>query len=77
MGLGSGIRTNPYSGSRIRVQCQKGTGSRIRIRNTACWFEKEGDDKGATGCSADPLMLKVNHGRSVLSRNLCVRVVDA
>ncbi len=30
-----------------------------------CWFEKAGDDKGATGSSADPLMLKVNHGRSV------------
>jgi hypothetical protein len=38
MGLGSGIRDpgsgKTYSGSRIRVQGQKGTGSRIRIRNT-------------------------------------------
>jgi len=42
-----------------------------------CWFEKAGNDKGATGSSADPLMLKVIHGRSVLSRNLRVRVVDA
>jgi hypothetical protein len=34
MGLGSGIREKTYSGSRIRVQCKKGTGS--RIRNTEC-----------------------------------------
>jgi hypothetical protein len=30
MGLGSGIRKKTYSCSRIRVQSQKGTGSRIR-----------------------------------------------
>jgi hypothetical protein len=30
----SGIRNKTYSGSRIRVQGQKGTGSRIRICNT-------------------------------------------
>ncbi len=30
----SGIRKKTYSGSQIRVQAQKGTGSRIRIRNT-------------------------------------------
>jgi hypothetical protein len=36
MGLGSGIRDpeKTYSGSRIRVQGQKGTGSRIRNFNT-------------------------------------------
>jgi hypothetical protein len=36
MGLGSGIRDpeKTYSGSQIRVQGQKGTGSRIRIRST-------------------------------------------
>jgi hypothetical protein len=33
MGLGSGILKKTYSGSRIRVQGSKGTGSRIRIRN--------------------------------------------
>ncbi len=30
MGLGSGIQKKTYSGSRIRVQGQKGNGSRIR-----------------------------------------------
>jgi hypothetical protein len=35
MGLGSGIRKKTYSGSRIRVQGSKGTGSQIRTRNTA------------------------------------------
>jgi hypothetical protein len=33
MGFGSGIRKKAYSGSRIRAQGQKGTGS--WIRNTA------------------------------------------
>jgi hypothetical protein len=35
MKLGSGIRKKTYSGSRIRIQGQKGTGSLIRIRNNA------------------------------------------
>jgi hypothetical protein len=35
MGLGSGIRKKTYFGSRIRVEGQKGTGSRIQIRDTA------------------------------------------
>ncbi len=34
MGLGSEIRDPEKNLSRIRVQGQKGTGSRIRIRNT-------------------------------------------
>jgi hypothetical protein len=36
----SGIRKKTYSGSRIRVQGQKGTGSRIRIRNNAIFNPK-------------------------------------
>jgi hypothetical protein len=40
LGLGSGIRKKTYPGSRIRVQGQKGTGSRIPDRKTCSSAKK-------------------------------------
>jgi hypothetical protein len=61
MGLGSGIRKKTYSGARIRVQGQKGTGSRIRIRNTDYghfnFFRKFSEIFAAQG--APPVSLKI------------------
>jgi hypothetical protein len=52
MGLGSGIRKKTYTGSRIKGP--KGTGSRIRIRNTAQQIENaspiKGRDQGVSCC---------------------------
>ena len=44
----------------------------------SCWFEKAADGQRATRNSADPLNLRVNHGRLEIRRNFfSVRVIES
>jgi hypothetical protein len=46
--------------------------------NHSCWFEKAADGQRTTRNSADPLNLRVNHGRLEIRRNFfSVRVIKS